>query len=254
MPVYQSEAIALKQFDLGEADKIITFYSKDMGKIRAVASGARKSNSRISGLVLPFTYNKLIIYRGRSIDRIKQIENIYSFSLLRENLNKIAYATYMAEIIDKVGLEGDPNEELFSLLISSYYHLLKVDEKKLDNINLVFKLSLLNILGYRPELNICTICNKNNSTCPSNFFSISRGGIVCRNCIKKADESLVNISGETLEIMKRIQTFGFNSLKNLILSPKACRNMDELLDLFIEYHLELKIKSLDFLHMIRNLG
>ena len=79
MPVFTTDAVVLKQFDLGEADKIITFYSRDKGKIRAVAKNARKGNYSISGRVLPFTYSTITVYRGKSIDRLNQVKNKYSF-------------------------------------------------------------------------------------------------------------------------------------------------------------------------------
>ena len=84
MAILRTEAIVLKQFDLGEADKIITFFTKDYGKIRAVAKGVRKSKSSISGIVLPFNYNLITIYRGKSIDRINQIRNIFTFNKVRK--------------------------------------------------------------------------------------------------------------------------------------------------------------------------
>src|SRR6056297_1446943 len=125
MSKFETEGIVLKQFDLGEADKIITFYTKDNGKVRAVARGVKKPRSKISGLVQLFTYNKITFYKGRSLERINHIENIYPFSSLRNNLNKMAYASYIAEYVEKVGMENNPNPDIFNLLLEAFYNLMK---------------------------------------------------------------------------------------------------------------------------------
>ncbi len=254
MSLFNTDAIVLKHFDLGEADKIITFYTKDKGKVRAVARGARKTKSSISGLLLPFTYNNITFYRGRSLDRINKIKNRFSFSPLREDLNKMAYASYMAEIIEKAGMEDDPNRDLFSLLLTTFHQLLKADEGELNYINLVYKVRFLGIMGFKPRLDNCINCNRELKTRPENNFSIEDGGFFCSSCKPQPGKELFSISGEALEILKKLFQSGLEPVKNLRISKKASGELDKLIDIFIIYHLDLKLKSLDFLNMIRDLG
>lgn len=257
MARFQTEGIVLKHFDLGEADKIITFYTTDRGKIRAVARGARKAKNKISGLVLPFSYNKITIYRGRSIDRINHIENKYSFSELREDLTKMAYASYMAEVVEKVGKEDNPNETLFSLLLTAYHQMMKLDGEetdKLDLINLKFKTRLLSILGFEPELTYCIECENKIKLKNKNHFSISYGGMVCPDCLDDNDEYIYNLSGEAVVILRRLLDLQLQVPDNLRISDNAFQSINKLIDLFMTYHLEIKIKSEKFLHMIKNIG
>ncbi len=251
MASFETEGIVLKHFDLGEADKIITFYTKDQGK------GARKSKSRISGLVLPFSYNEIKIYRGRSLDRINHIENKYSFSELRESLIKMAYASYVAEISTKTGQEDNPNEFLFSLILKTLYKIMKTNEnntEKLDLINITFKGKLLEILGFKPELLNCVKCEKEIFPSSNNIFNISHGGLICDNCLQTEKEYNFTLTGEALVILRYLLGENKKLPKNLRISENAIQIINKLIDQFIIYHLDINIKSEKFLHMIKTLG
>lgn len=257
MASFDTEGIVLKHFDLGESDKIITFYTRDNGKVRAVASRARKAKSRISGLVLPFSYNKITIYRGKSIDRINQIESKYSFSKLREDLLKMAYASYVAEISAKTGQEDHPNQLLFSLILKTFYKIMETaenDTEKLELINITFKGKLLEILGFKPELMRCVKCGKKIKAAGDNIFSIPLGGFVCKQCLEQTDEDIFHMTGESLVIIRFLLGENKELPNNLKISQQAFRSINRLIDQFIIYHLDLNIKSEKFLHMIKSLG
>ncbi|HLV08654.1 MAG TPA: DNA repair protein RecO [Halanaerobiales bacterium] len=253
MTVFNTEAIVLKQFELGEADKIITFYTKDRGKIRAVARGVRKTNSRISGLVLPFSYNLVTFYRGRSLDRINEIKNIFPFSSLREDLTMMAYCSFLAELIDKIGLEDSPNQKLFSLLLASFHHFINVNREKYDYIELVFKVHLLILLGLKPGILNCVSCGKDYKLRKINLFSISQGGIICAECFSQ-NEAVEKISGEVLKVLEMIYKSGLRPFDNLKISSKAFKELDGLINSFLLFYLDIELKSLDFLNTIKNLG
>ncbi len=257
MGIIKTEAIVLKQFDLGEADKIITFYTKDYGKVRAVGKGVRKSRSSMSGIVQPFNYNHMTFYQNTSLDRINQVKNIFSFAKLREDLTKTAYASFMAELIEKVGLENDPNQSLFFLLLSSFHQLLKADEN-IGFIELTFKVRLLAILGLKPDLDNCVSCKKELLCFKKNIIDIEHGGLICKECYKKStDTSSVNkymLFGESVQVMKNFFDTGLQSLPNLEISKGAYEQLDELINKFMIYHLDIKLKSFDFLNMIKKLG
>lgn len=247
----------LKQFDLGEADKIITFFTKDYGKVRAVAKGVRKSRSSMSGIVLPFNYNLVTIYRGKSIDRINQVRNIFSFNRLREDLVKMAYASFVAEAVEKVSQENQANEALFALLLSTL-HKIMVAEEGLPYIELIFKISLLVVLGLKPQLDYCAICNKKLDYWERNFFHIQQGGLICPECFQdNQDECRLQgfiLSVKMVKTLTNIINNGFKSLAALELTEREYRQLDQLANQFIKYHLELQLKSYDFLYMIKNLG
>ena len=255
MTVFGAEAIVLKQFDLGEADKIITFYSKERGKIRAVARRVRKTNSRLSGLVQPFNYLFVKIYRGSSLDKINQVTGKYSFSSLRDDLSRMAYATYMAELVEKVGMEDDANPPLFSLLLSTFHKLTELEEKKYPYLNLTFRLRILALTGFKPELKHCVSCGQELSVMTRNMFDIAGGGILCSSCFSGDRKDYhFQVSGEALQVIREIYEAGIKLPENLYLSRKALKQLEILLDKFIKYHLDIYLKSGEFLNMIRDFG
>jgi len=253
MATYKTEGIILKQFDIGEADKIITIYTEDRGKVRAVARGARKAKSNIAGSVQPFSYSRFIIYKGKSLDSINHIKVIYPFSVLREDLDKMAYASYMAEFVKKSGLEDASNKSLFSLLLLSYRKLVTAKNNNLKYINLVFKVKALVILGFKPELDHCLQCGKKVIIGNQNYFSIAEGGLYCSNCNSECNDLYI-LSGEALQVFKKIINTGLKLQPNLKISATAYRQLAKLINKFLLYHLDLKLKSEKFLHIITDLG
>ncbi|MEJ6952027.1 DNA repair protein RecO [Natronospora cellulosivora (SeqCode)] len=260
MAVINTEGIVIKQFDLGEADKIITFYTKDYGIIRAVAKGVRKGKNRLSGIVLPFSYNNITVYQGRSsLGRINHLNNIYTFTKLREDLTKMAYASFMAEIVDKVGLESDPNQILFSLLLASFHKILIKESEEIKYVELAFKILILSILGYKPEIKQCVSCKNEilKISTKKYIFDIKYGGLLCNNCTRSEytyNENRDSISEGSLQIIETILEYGIKSLDKIIISKRQYEELDRIINKFLFYHLDLKLKSLDFLNMIKDLG
>lgn len=113
---YTATGINLKGIPLGESDRILTILTPECGLIRAVAPGARKPRSKLGGRSELFIVNQLLLYKGRSLDRITQAETIKSYRGLSQNLGKLAAGQYLAELVLSVALSEHPQEELFLLL------------------------------------------------------------------------------------------------------------------------------------------
>ncbi len=253
MATFKDEAIVLKQFDLGEADKIITFYSKNNGKVRAVAKGTRKTKSSLSGLVLPFSYNEITVYQGRSLARLNYATGKFSFPNLREDLMCMAYANVFAELVEKVGLEGEADQQLFALLLISFHRLHKLKEEQYLLISLLFKIKLIVMLGFKPTLNRCAYCESEIRLQGKNYFQIAHGGLICNKCLKFEQESYYQLSGESVAILKSLFNKDMEYPRNLRISNVALNQLNRLADNFLMYHLDFKIKSLDFLHSLQEM-
>ncbi len=107
--LYRTPAIILKRQDFGEADRILTLFTPERGKLRVIAKGARKITSRKGGHIELFTYSNLLIAKGRNFDIVTQAETIQSFRKLREDLSRITYAYYIAELVDLFTQENEAN-------------------------------------------------------------------------------------------------------------------------------------------------
>jgi DNA repair protein RecO (recombination protein O) len=147
--LYNVEAVNIKSNNAGEADKIITLFSKGRGKIRAVAKGARRPTSKFGGRLEIFAYNHLQLATARNLDIISQCETIESFYKLREDREKLNAGFYMVRLIDIITEDRQRNDELFDLLLNALYALqTKVDA---DVFSRAFEVKLCRIEGLLPS-------------------------------------------------------------------------------------------------------
>lgn len=123
MASYKSKAISLKTAPFMEADKLVTLFSREHGKIRAIAKGARRVPSRLGGRVEPFTFADCFIAKGRNLDIVSQCEVIETFQKVRENAETLLAGLYILRLVDSGSLEGQVHPELFDLLLKSLYKL-----------------------------------------------------------------------------------------------------------------------------------
>lgn len=151
MNTYKSEGIVLKRTNFGEADKIVTVYSKHYGKITLLAKGIRRMTSRKRGSLEVFNQVSFFAVKGKGMDIITETELTESFSSWRKNLQKVACAYQLCEMVDKLTAEGSEQENVFELLAE---HLGKLNSLNVKNKSFYlgsFGLELLKILGYWPK-------------------------------------------------------------------------------------------------------
>lgn len=117
MPTYKTRAISLKNSPFAEADKMVTFFSRDFGKIRVLAKGARRVPSRFGGRVETFTYVDCFIVKGRSIDILSQCEVLETFQKIRDDPAALRIGLYLLKLVNAGTAEGQHNPELFDLLL-----------------------------------------------------------------------------------------------------------------------------------------
>ena len=119
MPPYKTCAISIKTAPFAEADKLVTLFSREFGKIRVIARSARRVPSRLAGRVEPFSYADFVIARGRSLDTISQCEIFETFQSIRDNPSQLGVGFYLLKLIHAGTVEGQPNPELFELLLKA---------------------------------------------------------------------------------------------------------------------------------------
>ena len=142
---YKTEGIVLNRKNFGEADKLLTIYTKHYGKIRAIAKGIRKTTSRKAGSLELFNHCVLFLAKGRNLDIITETQTINSFRLWRKNLTKVGVAYYFCELVDKLTPDGQSNRNVFELLKE---YLVKISDNGLLALSRSFEENLLNELGF----------------------------------------------------------------------------------------------------------
>lgn len=249
MPNYTATGLVLHRLNLGEADKILTLYTREHGKLSAVAKGARKGNSRLSGATELYTKSRLLLATGRNLDIITQCEIADSYPRLRGDLERLTRATYVCELLNALSLERDASTstEIFDLT-SAALSLMQEEAQWLDAPLHAWELRLLTLLGYAPGLEECAKCGA--SLGGAIGFSPSLGGALCSADRYRADDAF-GITAETLATLQTLQTARTRELLTLHPAPRTMAEVDRALRWFLRFRSERPVKSADFLDTLR---
>ncbi len=176
----RTEAIVLRRRDLGEADRILTLLTIDRGKVRAVAKGVRRPQSRLAGHLDLFVRSAVLLARGRELDVVTQAQLIEPYRGLREEPWRVGWAGYLADLTDRAIAEEEPQPFLYRTLAECLRELARAE----DAFAVVrrYEMRLLVLLGYRPELYNCPVCGQRLRPGPV-AYAADRGGVVCSDCI-----------------------------------------------------------------------
>lgn len=146
---YTSEGIVLARKNYGEADRILSVYSKNYGRISLMAKGTRRPKSRKRGHIEVFNYIKFQAALGRGMDIMTEAEIIDDFAEVRKSLKKISLAYYLSEVVGRISHEGEPNNELFNLILATFTKLKTT--KALKRLRTDFVRNILVLQGFWPE-------------------------------------------------------------------------------------------------------
>lgn len=193
--------MVLKRMDFGEADRILTMYTRDGGKLRAIAKGVRRTTSRSAGHLEPFTLADVQLARGRELDVVAQAETVAAFRRVREDVTLTSHAYYLAEITDLLTEDRSENAAVFEALAESLTALDQGAEPRL--VVIAFQVHLLDALGYRPELIQCVACRAEIRQ-GANRFSAPLGGALCPACGPR-EASGRAIGSDALKLLRHLQ-------------------------------------------------
>ncbi len=245
---FRTEAIVIRRSDFGEADRMLTLYSKEFGKISAIAKGARKPQSRKTGHVELFMRSKFFVAKGRNLDIVTQAEMIDSYAGIRADLMRVSYASYAVELLDRFTVEEDRHTGIYDLLANTLSRL-----AALDNLGLTtryFELHLLSLVGFRPQLYQCVSCTEAIVE-EDQYFSPDMGGFLCPNC-RDVDRRAVPVSASAVKVLRYLQTRKWDTVKHLHLRAERQRELERIMRKYILHTLERELKSVDFLHQLEN--
>ena len=245
--VYQTEAIIVKRTKLGEADRILTLYTADLGKIKAVAKGTRRPKSKLGGHVELLTHSLLLLARGRNLDIITQAQTIDNFLPLKDDLGRISYSLYILELVDSFTAEHIENRRLFNLLLDTLHRLSQAKDG--EPVLRYFELHLLDHLGYRPRLQQCAGCSAPLQPV-TNFFSSSQGGALCHDC--GYQEPIARpLSLNALKVLRLWQNCDYATATKVRINPQLSSELEQVLREYIKYLLERQLKSTAWLDKLR---
>ncbi len=239
-------AVVLKVSDYGESDKIVTFYTQSFGKLACIAKGAKRSKKRFVNKLELFSLLQIIFdNKGSSLARIDEAELIRIYPLLREDYTRYAAATLICEILLNWTKEYDEDERLFTLLLWTLNALNSSTETIRTLI--LFHIKLFDILGYRPDLSVCSICGMPPAGREKIRFSISGSCIICSKCSKHKGSAEIPVSLSTLKLMQKTQDLPLTKLSRLCFSQTSSKEATNIVRQYSSYLLQRDIQSWNFL-------
>ena len=240
---YQTDAIIIKRHKFAEADRLLTLFTADYGKMRAIAKGAMRPGSKLGGNVELLTYSRLMLARGRNLDIVTQAQAIDTFLPLRESLELMSCGFYLSELVDTFTEDGVEDRELFELLLNTLRELVSVESG--ERVVRYFELRILDREGYRPQLQRCANCNRELLP-EANYFSPAQGGVLCRSC-GNLDMAARAISVNALKVLRFWLNHDFASASRVKLSPELTRELKTIMRDDIKYILEKQLKSIEWM-------
>lgn len=232
--LYKDEGIVLKTIKLGEADRIVTLYTRENGKVRAVAKGIRKTKSRFGARLEPFTQVQLLIYKGRNLDTITSVDILDAFEPLRRDYLKLTSASALVDVVEKITPDRETAPSVYSLL---YQGLTAVAGGGGAPVVPAFLVKLLSLSGYHPSLSVCAGCGDDEQL---GAFSAAFGGVVCRGCSSQ-DRDAERLTYDHVALMAALLR---SDLGNERADERLTFEVTQVLRRYAEYHLERPLKSL----------
>jgi DNA repair protein RecO (recombination protein O) len=243
----------LRRKDIGEADRILTLFTPQLGKVRAVAKGIRKPRSRKAGHLELFTCTRLLLAVGRDLDIITQAEGLDPYRPLRDDLLRSAYGAYMVELLDRFTPDAEENPELYDLLRQGLTWASTAADLALAA--RYYELHLLGLAGYQPQLRRCVACGRELAA-EDQFFSAQEGGVVCPTCAKERTSGpgasgRLRMSLAAFKLLRYMQANSYAKVAALSVSSRTQTEVEFLLARYITETLERQLKSVEFLKLIR---
>jgi DNA repair protein RecO (recombination protein O) len=236
MPLYRDEGVVLRTHRLGESDRIVAIVTKGHGKVRAVAKGVRKTKSRFGGRLEPCSHVSMLLYEGRGeLDIVSQAETIDHFRAVREDLDSMAAAMTLLEVVDQVSQEREANVRLYQMLVGA---LRALAARPAPLLVPAFFWKLLSLEGAHPLLDQCASCGSPDDLVA---FDLTEGGVLCRSCRRGGP-----ISPEALAMIRRVLG---GDLARVLDEPESptTHEVGALAERAMEVHLEKRLRSLHIL-------
>jgi DNA repair protein RecO (recombination protein O) len=245
---FRVEAIVLRHADWGEADRILTLYTRESGKLRAVAKGARRIRSRKAGHLEPFTRVTLQLARSHTWPIVTQADTAQAYLPLRDDLVKTATASTVVEILDRFTYEDEgENPNVYHLLAETLGRIADLPDAWVAV--RYYEIQLLDLLGYRPQLVTCSNCSQEIKAVDQ-YFSVVQGGVLCPRCGAGLPGARA-ISMEALKMLRHFQRSSYVEAQRAQPRAEVRLEVEAVIQGYVTYLLEREMNSPGFLKHIR---
>jgi DNA repair protein RecO (recombination protein O) len=243
MPIVESEAIILRSFPLSEGDRIVSFLSRSVGRVKGVAQGARKPKSRFGASLETLSHVRIWFYERETRDlvRVQQCELIESFLDVQQDYAKGVVLALMSEVTEAVLGEREPAEAQFRLLLLAARGVRTSEDAWFPLA--YFAVWTVRLGGWLPPLDRCSTCGASLAGAPA-YLDVVLGGLACENCRPPGARE---ISAAGMDFVRRVVRVNLGELAEANVASAVARQVTgAMLDL-IESHIEKHLNSWRFL-------
>lgn len=246
--LYRVEGLVIRSLDYGEGGKIITLFTEGAGKAGVLARGAKKTGSRFSAAVQPFTYGEFVFYRGSGLGTLNSADIIASHHRLREDLLLSAAAAYLAEMTDKLVADGEAAPRLYHQLLAALTAL--DDGKDAQTITHIYEMNVLAHAGYMPVLTHCAACSE-----PTDhpLLSFHHGGLLCGNC-KGQDAEALHIGTPLVKLLRIFARVDLNRIGQIDLKAETKETLKHVMRSWMDRHVDMRFRSRHVLEQLEQAG
>lgn len=245
----ETEAIILSTRDQGESDRLICFISEHRGRLKGFAKGARKSRRRFVNAFEPFSVVVLKYLERKGALWIESSKLLEPFLDLRHDLERWSYAALATELVLELVPEGEPNEEVFSLLKETYVRL--SEERDALNVLLLFLFRFLDLLGYLPALDGCTVCGKPIAQGPRWAWAFHGGFFACTEHAPRVRDHM-SLDLGTVMLIRRARQLPLEKMWRLHFTRDRRSPLLEVVMDWVREHIRKDLRSLRMLRQLES--
>lgn len=229
--------IVISENNMGDFDKMLTLLTPNLGKISCSAKGSRRPKSLLLSGSQFLCFGEYMLFKGSETYTMNSCETIELFYNIRTDLDKLTYATYITKIISDVTTENQNSFNTLKLFLNTLYMISETD-KDLNFITSIFKMRILKILGFTPNIRECVCCKSKENL---NYFSIKDNGFKCLSCSKQ-DTGSIEMSEATKNAIIYILKADPKKIFSFELSEKCQKELELIANVFLNEKLDKEYK------------
>lgn len=256
MSRYKIEAFVIRTNRITESSRVLTLYSREMGKVKCVAKGVGRPKSKLGGKVELFNLIEGDLYKKETTELgvLSGAGLLEDFKGISEDARKYGFASAWCEVLDRTSHSEEPHPETFEL---TFNYFTALQSAKTESAGLLFWGALLKFLtleGYGPVLDACISCGKPVAQ-DKLMITLQRGGLIGHECVE-LDEPVVSITSEALELLRAMMELPLSKLAEIVIDRRTGKQVAEVILSLASYHLGLprNLKSFRFLEDLTDSG
>lgn len=240
--------IVLRDYKIGE-DRLLTILTDKAGVITAYANGANRTRSQLAASTELLCYSELILFHSRGRYTVDKADSRRIFFGIRSSLDKLALASYLAELTALLAPHGE-EAAAYQLLLLNTLHLLEQDTRPITLLKALYELRLLTLAGYMPDLVACRGCARYEAEVM--FFLPGDGALCCQGCLEEAPGA-IRIGPGVLAAMRHITYSAPEKLFRFSLSEEGQALLGYVIEEYLKFRLERTLPTLEFYHSLKGL-